>query len=153
MKKFLFLLTITLVITSCSITKKPEFKYIDNLEIKNMGMRNVTLKADAVFNNPNHVKGTLSIDSISVFIDDIEAGIISSESFDVPSKNEFTIPLQGTFSLSKIYKKNASGILGSVLKAIQTDSLQIRYKGNIRYHLGSFSYPYAIDKTQKVPIK
>jgi len=153
MKKLLLLLTIFLFATGCSISKKPEFKYIDNLEVKNIGLQNITLKADAVFNNPNHLKGTLSVDDIHVFVDNIDVGVVSSKEFDVPSQSEFTIPLEGTFSLSKIYKKNKNSLLGSVLKVIQTDSILIRYKGNIRYHLGSFSYPYKIDKEKKLPLK
>ncbi len=153
MKKFLLLLTMFLLVTSCSISKKPEFKYVDNLKVKNIGLRNITLKADAVFNNPNNLKGKLSIDDIHVFVDNIDVGTISSEEFDVPAESEFAIPLEGTFSLSKIYEKNKNGLLGSVLKVIQTDSLNIQYKGSIRYHLGSFSYPYKIDKEQKISLQ
>ncbi len=153
MKNFLLLSTIFAVISSCTFSKKPTFKYIDHIEVKNIDMRNVTLEANAVFDNPNNLKGTLSVDNIHVFVDNIDVGTISSEEFDVPSKNEFSIPLQGTFSLSKIYKNNKNSILGSVLKALQTDSINIQYKGNIRYHLGDFSYPYKIDKEEKISLK
>ncbi len=153
MKKLLLLLTILTVTTSCSVSKKPKFKHITNIDVKNVSMRNVTLKADAVFDNPNHLRGKLSIDDIHVFVDNIDVGLISSKEFNVPTKEEFTIPLEGTFSLSKIYNKNKNNILGSVLKMVQTDSLNIQYKGNIKYHLGSFSFPYEIDKQQKVSLK
>jgi len=141
------------LIASCTLTKKPTFKYVDNLEVKNIGLKKVTLKADAIFNNPNHLKGKISIDSIHVFVDNMMVGSVLSEEFEVPSKSEFSIPLEGTFSLSKIYKKNKNSILGSVLKVLQTDSLNIAYKGIIRYHLGNFSYPYKINKQQKVRLK
>ena len=153
MNKFLLLSTIFICITSCSVSKKLEFKYIDTIEVKNISMRNITLKADAVFNNPNNVKGKLSIEDMHIFVDNIDAGIVSAQEFDVPKKNEFIIPLEGTFSLSKVYKENKNSILGSVLKVIQTDSLNIQYKGVIRYHLGSFSYSYRINKEQKVRLK
>ncbi len=153
MKKFLLLSTIFTVITGCTISKKPEFKYVDNIEVKNIGMRNITLRADAVFNNPNSLKGTLSVDDIHVFVDNIDVGTISSEEFDVPAESEFAIPLQGTFSLAKIYKDNKNSLLGSVLKVIQTDSINIQYKGSIRYHLGDFSYPYKINKEEKISLK
>ncbi len=153
MKKILLLSTIFVLISGCTFSKKPEFKHIDHLEVKNVGLRNISLTADAVFNNPNHLKGKLSIDDIHVLVDNIDVGVISSQEFDVPSKSEFTIPLEGTFSLSKIYEKNKNSILGSVLKIIQTDSLDIQYKGVIRYHLGDFSYPYEINKQKKVSIK
>lgn len=153
MKKLLLLSTILTIITSCSVSKKPEFKYITNIDVKNVSMRNVTIQADAVFKNPNNLNGTLSVDDIHIFVDNIDVGIISSQEFDVPSQEEFTIPLEGKFSLSKIYEKNKNNLLSSVLKMVQTDSLLIQYKGNIRYHLGNFSYPYKIDKEQNVSLK
>ncbi|KAA1247076.1 hypothetical protein [Aquimarina sp. RZ0] len=116
-------------------------------------MRNITLTADAIFDNPNNLTGKLSIDGIHIFVDNIDVGIISSYEFDVPSKEEFTIQLEGTFSLSKIYNNHKKNILGSILKVAQTDSLLIQYKGNIKYHLGIFSHQYNIDKEQKVSIK
>ncbi|WP_146052782.1 hypothetical protein [Aquimarina sp. I32.4] len=153
MRKFLLLLTIITCTTNCSISKKPEFKYIDNIMVKNISLRNITLKADAVFNNPNNLQGKLSIDSIQIFVDHINVGKVSAQEFDVPTKNEFTIPLEGTFSLSKIYKNSKKTILGNILNVIQADSLNIEYKGAIRYHLGHFSYSYPVNKEQKVRLK
>ncbi|SEM11833.1 hypothetical protein SAMN04487910_4160 [Aquimarina amphilecti] len=153
MKKLLLLSTIFLTIFGCSVSKKPEFKYVTNIDVKNVSMRNITIQADAVFNNPNNLNGKLSVDDINVFVDNIDVGTISSKEFDVPSRKEFTIPLEGTFSLSKIYKENKNNLLNSVLKMVQTDSLLIRYEGNIRYHYGNFSYPYKIDKEQEVSLK
>ena len=152
MKKLVLLSTIVTLFTGCSLSKKPEFKYISTIEFKNISMRNVTVVANAVFENPNHLNGTLSIDDIHIFVDNIDVGTISSEEFDVPSKKEFTIPLQGNFSLSKIYEKEKNNIVSSVLKFAQTDSLLVQYKGTIRYHLGNFSYPYKIDKEQKISL-
>ncbi len=153
MKKLLLLSTIFLIFSSCSISKKPEFKYITNIDVKNVSMRNITIQADAVFNNPNNLNGKLSIDDIKVFVDNIDVGSISSKEFDVPSKKEFTIPLEGTFSLSKIYEENKNSLLNSVIKMVQTDSLLIRYEGNLKYHFGNFSYPYKINKEQEVSLK
>ncbi len=153
MKKFLLLLTMFTVMTNCSVSKKPVFKYIDDIKVKNVSLRNVTFSADAIFENPNHINGTLSVDDIHVFVDNIDVGTLSSKEFDVVSKGEFTIPLEGTFSLSKIYKKNKNNLLENVLKMAQTDSILIEYKGVIRYHLGSFSYPYKVNTEQKIRLK
>ena len=152
MTKILLLLTIITLFSGCSFSKKPQLKYIDNLEVKNVSLRDITLHADAVFDNLNYLGGTLSIEDVQVFVDNIAVGTISAREFEVPAKDEFSIPLQGTFSLSKIYEQHKQSLLGSVLKVIQTDSLQIEYKGVLRYHLGNFSYPYEIEKTQKIAV-
>ena len=140
-------------ITGCSLSKKPHFKYVDTIKVKNVNLQHITLSANAVFDNPNRLQGKLSIEDMHLFVDNIDIGTVSSNEFNVPTKDEFTIPLQGTFSLSKIYGENKNSLLNSVLKVIQTDSIHIQYKGIIRYHLGSFSYPYAINKEQKISIK
>ncbi|MBW1297727.1 hypothetical protein [Aquimarina litoralis] len=153
MKKFLFLSTIFAILSSCSVSKKPEFLHISKIDVKNVSMRNITINADAVFMNPNNVGGKLSIDDMHIFVDNIDVGTISSEEFDVPSKDEFKVPLEGTFSMSKIYENNKNNLLNSVIKMVQTDSLNVQYKGNIKYHLGNFSYTYKIEKEQKVSLR
>lgn len=153
MKKFLLLLTIFFCLAACSVSKKPEFKHIDRIGVKNISMRNITVTADAIFNNPNSLKGTLSLEDIHIFVDNIDVGTVSAKEFDIPSQAEFAIPLEGSFSLSKIVSDSKNDILGSILKVVQTDSISIQYKGIIRYHLGSFSYPYNIDKQQKISVK
>ncbi len=153
MSKILLLSTIFVFITGCSISNKPTFKHIDSIEVTNISLDNVTLNANAVFNNPNNLKGKLSINDMHLFIDSMDIGVISAKEFDIPAKTEFAIPLRGTFSLSKIYKENKNSVLGSILKVIQTDSVTVQYKGSIRYHLGSFSYPYAINKEQKIRLR
>ncbi len=153
MKNFLLLSTLSILIASCSFSKKPEFKYVDIIEVKNLNIDKITLNADAVFNNPNNLQGKLSIENIHLFVDNIDIGVIRAQEFDVPAKKEFTIPLEGTFSLSQVYTKNKSNLLNSVLKVIQTDSINVQYKGIIRYHLGNFSFPYNINKEQKISIK
>lgn len=153
MSKILLLSTIFVFITGCSISSKPAFKYIDNIEITNISLGNVTLNANAVFNNPNSLKGKLSINDIHLFVDNRNVGVISAKEFIVPARTEFAIPLQGTFSISKIYNENKNSIFGSILRVIQTDSITVQYKGHIKYYLGDFSYPYVINKEQKIRLK
>ncbi len=148
---YLFGFLVTLL-TSCSVTKKPEFKRVDAINVTQMSLQNVTLEADAVFENPNHIGGRLSIDDIHVFVNEIDMGTVSSETFEVPAKSEFNIPIRGTFALSKLLKDNKKGFLGNLLNTIQTESLDVKYVGKITYHLGSFSYSYPIDKTEKIDL-
>ncbi len=153
MRKFLLLSTIFILITGCSFSKKPTFKYVDTIEVKKVSLRNITLNANVIFNNPNHLKGKLSIEDMHIFVDKIDVATIGAQEFDVPPESEFAIPLEGIFSLSKIHKENKDNLLSGILKVVQTDSLEIQFKGIIRYHLGSFSYPYTIDKQQKIRVR
>ena len=151
-KKHYWLALSALLFIGCSFTKKPEFKRIDAIRIDQMNLQNVTLEADAVFENPNSIGGRLSVDNIHVFVNEIDMGTVSSNTFEVPAKKEFTIPIRGTFSLSKLYSDNKKGILGNILNTLQTQNLDIKYEGKITYYLGNFSHSYNIDKSEKISI-
>lgn len=153
MYRLLLFSCLFLGVLSCSQPKKPVFKAVSSIEIKKLGLKNVTVQADALFENPNALSGTLSLDDIHIFVNDLDVGTISSQTFEVPSHTEFTIPIQGSFSFSDIYAHKKQGLLNSILATIQTDSIHIQYKGAIRYHLGSFSYPYKIDTKQSIALK
>ncbi len=153
MNRFLLFLALFASVSSCISPKKPVFKYVDMIKIEKIGLREVTVKANAVFENPNALNGTLSIDDIHIVVNSIDVGTVSSEIFKVPQQNNFTIPLKGTFSLSKIYENDKNNLLNSILRTIQTDSIQIQYKGAIKYHLGDFKYPYKINKKEYISLK
>ena len=71
MLKKLFLLTITVLFSSCTVTEKPEFIGIDNIQIVNANLDQLTVSADAQFNNPNSVSGTLSSEGILVIVNEV----------------------------------------------------------------------------------
>ncbi len=152
-KKHYFLALSALLLISCSITKKPQFKHVAAIKIAQMSLQNVTLEADAVFENPNHIEGRLSVDDIHVFVNEIDMGSISAETFEVPARKEFSIPIRGTFSLAKIYNDHKKGFLGNLLNTLNTQNIDVKYVGKITYYLGSFSHSYAIDKTEKITLK
>ncbi|WP_459211652.1 hypothetical protein [Aquimarina rhabdastrellae] len=105
MNRLILFLFICTGIIGCVSPKKPIFKTIKSIKIEKIGLREVTLNADAIFENPNALQGTLSLEDLHIFVNDLDVGTISSTTFEVPSKAEFNVPLKGSFSLSKIYKK------------------------------------------------
>lgn len=141
------------IMSSCSITKKPEFKQVNAITIEKLSLQNVTLNAEAVFENPNHIGGKLSLDDIHIIVNDIDMGTVSSATFDVPSKSEFTIPITGTFLLSKLYKDNQKGLLENILNTVKAERIDVKYQGEITYHMGKLSYPYKINKSSTISLK
>ena len=135
---------------NCSIKEKPEFLGIDNIKVLDSDIKTITLSADAVFENPNNVGGTLKTDDLKVYINDSEIAQFTTEAFDVPSKSSFTIPLTVAVSTDSIIdKKSIGGLLGSLI----SQQLKIQYKGTIDYKVLGYSSEYEVDKTQTVKIK
>ncbi len=151
-KKFTILLLILLT-TSCAIKKKPEFIKIDGIELVEANSRTLTLKAEALFNNPNVVGGRLNTEGVNVFVNDMLMGIVSAEEFKVPAKNSFKVPLQIKINTKDLLSKDPNGFLSGLLNSVLNKNLKVTYKGVIQFKALGFSYKYPIDKTETVKIK
>ena len=151
MKKPLIILsTICIVFFSCSVKEKPVFVNVENIKVLESTSKYVTLTADALFINPNDIGGELKSDGIKVFVNDNEMATVSTESFKVPAKKEFTIPLKANVPTDSILSnKNLGGLIGSLF----SQKLKVQYIGTIKYKVLGFSYTYDIDKTEQVKIK
>jgi len=150
MKHTLILLTLALTVLSCSVKETPEFIRVSNIQVIETTSQHITLKADALFKNPNSIGGELQTDEIKVFVNGNDLATVSSEVFKVPAKAEFTIPLTTRIETKQLISdKNLSSLLGSFLN----QSLDVQYKGDIKYKVLGFSHKYAIDKTETVKIK
>lgn len=150
MKRVIILSTILLTIFSCSVNEKPEFLRVENIKVLESTADYVTLTADAFFINPNDIGGELRSDGIKVFVNDNEMATVSTESFKVPAKKEFSIPLKANIPADSIFSnKNIGGLIGSLF----SKKLKVQYKGDIKYKALGFTYTYQVDKTEDVKIK
>ncbi|OUR95144.1 hypothetical protein A9Q87_00820 [Flavobacteriales bacterium 34_180_T64] len=153
MRNLFLLLTITVFCTSCSIKEKPVFLRVENIEVLDANLELITVKADAFFENPNDIRGSLKSDEIAVFVNDVKIAKVSSEDFKVPAKKEFSIPLTVNISTDSILKGDSQSIFSSLLNSVLSKSLKVQYKGDIVYKTLGFSYAYPIDETETVKIK
>lgn len=150
MKNILLLLLSCALFTGCNISEKPEFLKVENIKILESTADNITLSADALFNNPNDVGGELSTDQIKVLINENEMAYVSSETFKVPAKESFTIPLKAIIPKdSLLSNKSIGGLIGSLF----SKNIRVQYKGDIKYKIFGFSHTYNVDKTENIKIK
>lgn len=150
MKKGVVLLVVMLCFFNCSLTEKPEFIGVDAVEILEANSQQIILSADAMFLNPNDIGGELKTDEIKVFVNGIEMASVSTDTFKVPSKKEFSVPLKVNFPTANIFKnKNIEALLGSFFGK----KVKVQYKGGIVYKILGFSHVYQVDNTEEVKIK
>ena len=145
---FLILLT-----TSCTLKQKPEFIKVDAIEIVEANSKKITIKADALFNNPNSVKGRLNTEGVNVYVNDILMGFISAEEFKVPAKDNFKVPLQIEIDPVQLLNKDPNGFLGGLLNSVMSRTLNVKYEGTINFKVMGFTYNYPISKTEIIKIK
>ncbi|WP_299550216.1 hypothetical protein [Seonamhaeicola sp.] len=151
LKPFIILsTTILLSVTGCTVKEKPEFLSVENIKVLKSSSKEVTFSADALFLNPNDIGGELKTDAIKVFVNDNEMATVSTKSFKVPVKKEFSIPLKASIPIDSIFSdKSIGGLIGSLF----SKKIKVQYKGDIIYKVFGFSYTYNIDKTENVKIK
>ena len=150
MKKLIILSTICIAFISCSVNEKPQFIGVENIKVLESTSKYVAFTADALFKNPNDIGGELQTDEIKLFVNDNEMASVSTESFKVPAKKEFTIPLKTKVHTYSVFSnKSIVGLIGSLF----SKKVKVQYIGDITYRALGFSYTYNIDKTEDVKIK
>ncbi|WP_052172585.1 LEA type 2 family protein [Psychroserpens jangbogonensis] len=150
MKKLIILSTLVITFISCSVKEKPEFLRVENIKVLESTSKTITPTADALFMNPNDIGGELRTDGIKVIVNGNEMASVSTESFKVPAKKEFSIPLRADVPTDSLFSdKSLSGLLGSIF----SKKLKVQYKGDIKYKVLGFSHTYAVDETEDVKIK
>lgn len=150
MKRFLLLLTILCTFFNCKVNEKPLFINVENIKVETSTSKHIILSADALFMNPNDIGGDLKTDEIKIYVNDNEVGHVSTKSFKVPAKNEFSVPLKATIPIdSLISGKSIGGLIGSLF----SQNVKVQYRGNIIYKTLGFSYTYDVDETEDIKIK
>ena len=149
-KRLLMFSLIFTLLFSCNFTKKPEFVRLEDFEVIDSNSKNITIRAEALFLNKNDVGGTLKTDDLKVYINDLELASVVSDEFDVPKRENFTIPLTIKVATeSLINNKNLGSLLGSLI----SQSLKVHIKGEIKYKIMGYSSTYSVDEIQDVKIK
>jgi LEA14-like dessication related protein len=140
-----------LFLSSCqNIVKSPEFKGINKISLKQKENGKTVLVANAEFSNPNLVGGKFKVDQIEVYIDNQLAGNLNSETYKVPPKKNFIIPLEIDFN-KNFFTKDKKGIL-DLLDKLAGNKLKVKYQGKLRYVSHGLNIPYDIDYEEDIKI-
>ncbi len=148
MKKFLLSISVLLFFTACNMVKAPEFQGVSKIDFKKKDDGKLVLVAYAKYHNPNLLGGKFQVKDIKVFVDDKFFANLNSETYKVPTKKDFEIPLEVDFD-AKYFKKN--NILDA-LNSLINNKLKVHYKGNIVYVSHGLNIPYPLDYQQEVKI-
>ena len=138
------------VLISCTVNEAPEFIGIKNIKVVESSKTFITIKGDGLFKNPNDIGGKLQADEIIVYVNGNEMATVTSDSFNVPAKEEFTIPLKVNIPTDSIFSnKNIGGLIGSLF----SQKIKVKYQGKIKYKVFGFSHSYTVDETENIKIK
>jgi hypothetical protein len=89
------------------------------------------LKANAIFFNPNNMRGKLKRINIDIFVDGKKAASVNQElKTIIPSNDEFSVPLEVKLSIKEL------GFMDTLLGVIGGKTFEVRYEGALKltYH-------------------
>lgn len=90
-----------------------------------------TLKANAVFYNPNKVRGRLKKINVEIFVNGKKTANVDQQLRTIiPSQGEFTVPIEVKLAMKEL------GFMDTVLGMIGGRKFEVRYEGFLRlsYH-------------------
>jgi len=68
---FTFYILLFLTFTSCTLTEKPTFVSIEDINLDKVSTDEITFDAAAIFKNPNSIGGKISSDVINIYLDSV----------------------------------------------------------------------------------
>lgn len=128
MQKRIFAAALLLVIlSSCGKMKAPEFRGIDNVQMKEINLGSNTVNLYLRYFNPNSFNGKLKWAEGEAWIDSNYLGsFVVDSSFSVPARQEFIVPVK-----LKISMKNMLTVAAPLLSEKRTE-VWLRVEGKAK---------------------
>ena len=121
-----FVLLMFLAMSAC---KGPEEKIVLR-QIRDVVVDATTeplLKANAVFYNPNDMRGKLKRINVEIFVDGKKAAFVNQKlKTQIPANGEFIVPLEVKLSIKEL------GLMDTLLGVIGGKKFEVRYEGSLK---------------------
>ena len=150
-KLFAFLL-ITLFLTNCEVRKDPVFTGVEQVRLVERSPRSLTFEIQLNFKNPNLLGGTFSSDDLTVFINNLELTSLESPLFEVPARDNFTMPILARLDASS-FKGRELEIISSVLSIAGSQRIQLKLEGDLDYNILGYSSSYRLKYEENIELK
>jgi LEA14-like dessication related protein len=106
------------------------------------------LKANAVFYNPNKVRGRIKKVKVDIYVNGKKAGSVDQDfKLVVPSQAEFTVPIEVKLAMKEL------GFMDTVLGLIGGKKYEVRYEGFLKLSYHGFPIKVPVDYKDEVRIR
>ena len=107
-----------------------------------------TLRANALFYNPNRMSGRLKEIKVDVFVNGKKAASIDQElRTKIPARSEFTVPLEVKLALKEL------GLVNTLLGMIGGKQFEVHYKGSLKLNYRGIPVRVPVDYKDEVRIR
>ena len=106
------------------------------------------LKANAVFYNPNDVRGKLKRINIEVYVDGKKAAFVNQKlKTKIPANAEFIVPLEVRLNIKEL------GFMDTLLGVIGGKTFEVRYEGSLKLSYRGFPINVPVHYKDEVRIR
>lgn len=106
------------------------------------------LKANAIFYNPNAVRGKLKRINVDIFVDGKKAASVNQElKTIIPSNDEFAVPIEVKLAMKEL------GFMDTVLGMIGGKKFEVRYEGSLKLSYHGFPINVPVSYKDEVRIR
>jgi LEA14-like dessication related protein len=106
------------------------------------------LKANAIFYNPNKVRGRLKKIDIEIFVNGKKAASVNqSLKTSIPAAAEFTVPLEVNLAIKEL------GLMDTIFGMIGGKTFKIHYKGSLKLSYHGLPLNVPVDYTDDVRLR
>jgi LEA14-like dessication related protein len=147
-KRIYLVLMMGIVLVAC---KRPEedivFKYVRGVVVDATD-KDPQLKANAVFFNPNDMRGKLKKIKLDIFVEGKKAGHVDQKmSLLIPANSEFTVPIEVKLNIKEL------GLLNTLFSILGAKKMDIHYVGSIRINYKGIPINVPVDYKSEIRIK
>lgn len=106
------------------------------------------LKANAVFFNPNNVRGKIKKIKVDIYVNGKKAGSVDQDlKLIVPSRAEFTVPIEVKLAIKEL------GFMDTVLGMLGGKKFEVRYEGFLKLSYRGIPIKVPVDYKDEVKIR
>lgn len=106
------------------------------------------LKANAIFYNPNNMRGRIRKIDVEIFVDGKKAASVDqSLKTSIPAQAEFTVPLEVKLAMKEL------GVMDTIFGMIGGKTFKIRYKGSLKLSYRGVPISVPVDYEDEVKLR
>ena len=135
-------------LSQCTPKEDIQFVEVKNVAVETNNGGEPLIKGNAVFFNPNKLKMKLRKADIEVFVNDKKSATVQQVyNLEIPSKANFTVPVEAKLSLKEFKLSDAvMGIFGG-------KKYKVRFVGNIYANVRGIRVKVPVDHTEETRLK
>ena len=106
------------------------------------------LKANAIFYNPNNMRGRIRKIDVEIFVNGKKAASVDqSLKTSIPAQAEFTVPLEVKLAIKEL------GVMDTIFGMIGGKTFKVRYKGSLKLSYRGMPISVPVDYEDEVKLR